>query len=291
MAATGSRPMTKKLCVVTGANAGIGKAIALALTQAGLRVVMVCRDAQKGAQAAAEIKTAVPDNPPTLLIGDLGSIAGVRQIAADLLAQYPQIHILINNAGVWATKRKLNADGLETSFMVNHLAPFLLTNLLLERLQASRPARIVNINAGLYVKGQLDLEKTPYGHDFHSLKSYANTKLANVLFTQELARRLEGSGVTVNAIHPGVIRTELGNRSGPLGWLLKLIKRSWKTPEEGAKSPVWLATAAELEGVNGRYYNEFEEIPIDPVAQDEALTQQLWQFSETLSEGMLGRKG
>lgn len=276
--------MTKQVCVVTGANAGIGKAIAYSLAQAGLQVVMICRHEARGQQAAAEIKTAVPHNPPDLLIGDLGTIAGVQQAAADLLRHYPQIHILINNAGVWATKRELNEDGLEISFMVNHLAPFLLTNLLLERLKDSRPARIVNVNAGLYVKGKLDLDKTPYGHDFHSLKSYANTKLANVLFTVELARHLEGSGVTVNALHPGVIRTHLGDRSGPLGWLLKLVKRSWKTPDEGAKSPVWVATAAELEGVNGRYYNEFEEIPIDPVAQDEALAKQLWELSGTLTK-------
>jgi NAD(P)-dependent dehydrogenase (short-subunit alcohol dehydrogenase family) len=268
---------------VTGANTGIGYAITEALACAEHHVVLISRDAQKGQSALERMRRLTPAAQIELVIGDVGSIATTRQLAATLLERYPHLQVLVNNAGVWPTQRQLNEDGLECAFMVNHLAPFLLSRLLLERLQQNAPARIVNVNAGLYIKGHLNLEQTPYGHDFSSMKTYANTKLCNTLMTVELAQRLAGSAVTVNAVHPGVIRTNLGDAKGLLGLVMRVVKRFWGTWEEGARAPVWLATAPELVGVSGRYYFLQKEIELAPPAQDDKLARQLWSFSSQLT--------
>ena len=271
-----------KTIIVTGGNDGIGKAVAEQLAAQTHRVVIVSRDAARGRQAQADIQdktgTAVD-----LVVGELGSIGSTRQLAATLLEQYPQIHVLINNAGIWATRRRQNEDGLEMSFMVNHMAPFILSNLLFERLQAGPSGRIVNVNAGLYVRGQLDLTKTPYGHDFSRLNTYANTKLCNVLFTMEFARRIEKTGVTINAVHPGVIRTKLGESKGLLSALMRLVKRGWDAPEKGAEAPVWLAVSEVVAGINGRYFDLQSEIPLTAPASDTALAQKLWDLSANLA--------
>jgi NAD(P)-dependent dehydrogenase (short-subunit alcohol dehydrogenase family) len=265
--------------IVTGANSGIGKAAALQLAQAGHHVVAVCRDEAKGRAAVEEIRAAAPGAQVDLVLGDLSTVASTRELAERLLAACPRIHVLVNNAGVWMTQRKLNADGLELTFMVNHLAPFMLTLLLLERLKASAPARIVNVNAGLYANGEVDLDNLPAGENFNRFKTYMHSKLCNVYFTTELARRLEGSGVTVNALHPGVIRTNLGDSRGPLGLVLRVVKRLWKSPEKGAKPVVRLAIGEDVEGVSGRYYNEFEEIPVADNAKDPETSEKLWNLS------------
>lgn len=272
-----------KTIIVTGANAGIGKAVALQLVQQGHHVVAVCRDEVKGKAAVAEIRAAAgADARVDLVLGDLSTVAGVRELAARLLAQYHAIHVLINNAGVWMTQRKLNVDGIEMTFMVNHLAPFLLSNLLLDRLKASAPARIVNVNAGLFVKGEADLEKLPAGENFNRFKTYMHSKLCNVYFTTELAQRLNGSGVTVTALHPGVIRTNLGDAPGALGALIRFAKRFWATPEDGAKPVVRLAIADDVQGVTGTYYNELEEMPITDNAKNPETSVKLWALSEKL---------
>jgi NAD(P)-dependent dehydrogenase (short-subunit alcohol dehydrogenase family) len=167
--------------------------------------------------------------------------------------------------------------------MVNHMAPFILSNLLLERLKENTPSRIVNVNAGLYVFGKLDLEKTPYGKDFSRLRTYMNTKLGNILFTCELAKRIEGSGVTVNALHPGVIRTNLGIAPGILGAVLSAAKLLFKPPEEGARAPVWLATAPELETVSGKYFDVKKETELTETAKDTELAEKLWNLSSKLA--------
>ena len=278
--------MKNRVCVVTGGNAGIGKAIVQALAAQQAQVVLVSRDKERGETAVQDICQSLPNAHVELVVGDLGTIATTRQLAHTLLDRYPAIHVLINNAGIWPTKKQLNADGLEQSFMVNHLAPFMLNRLLFERLKASAPARIVNVSAGLYVNGRVDLTKTPYGHDFHPIRTYASTKLCNVLCLPLEAAQLAGSGVTLNAVHPGVINTDLGIMRGPLGWLMKLVKRGWGTPEQGAVAPVWLATAPELASTHGQYFNEKEAIPLAKVAQNAGLAQQLWQLSERLIESV-----
>ncbi len=275
--------MNEQTIIVTGGNAGIGKAIVAALAQMQMHVVIVSRDRSKGDATVKDILIANPGASIDLVVGDLGSIQGTRKLADELLERFPAIHVLINNAGVWMTHKEINPDGLEVTFMVNHLAPFLLSNLLLERLKANTPARIVNVNAGLYVNGKLDLEKTPYGQDFSPIGTYANTKLCNVLFTTEFAQRIEGMGVTINAVHPGVIRTNLGVTPGIVGWLLKLVKRSWASPEEGAQAPVWLATDPELAQVNGKYFDLKVQAALSSNACDENLARQLWDFSASLT--------
>jgi NAD(P)-dependent dehydrogenase (short-subunit alcohol dehydrogenase family) len=276
--------MKNRICMVTGGNAGIGKAIVQALAAQQAQVVLISRNRERGETAVQEICQTNLSAKIDLVIGDVGAISATRQLAQDLLDRYPQIHVLINNAGVWPTKRQINEDGLEQSFMVNHLAPFMLNQLLLERLKASAPARIINISAGLYVNGRVDLNKTPYGHDFHPMRTYASTKLCSMLCFPIEVQQLEDSGVTLNAVHPGVIRTKLGAMRGPLGWVMKLVKRSWATPEQGASAPVWLATAPELENVHGKYFNEKAEIPLAEAAQNPELTQQLWQLSTQLGQ-------
>jgi NAD(P)-dependent dehydrogenase (short-subunit alcohol dehydrogenase family) len=269
--------------IVTGANSGIGKAIAKGLAERGLPVVLVCRDPLKGHAALDEIRVQTGSTALSLVIGDLSSCAGVHKVAEHLLEEVPRIGALINNAGLWNIKRELNADGLETTFFVNHLAPFLLTHLLLERLKESAPSRVVNVNAGLYIFGRVDLERTPTGEDMHWLRTYANSKLCGVYFTCALARRLKATRVTVNAIHPGVIRTNLGNGGGIGGVCLRFAKKLWKSPEKGAQGPIYLAISDEVKDKTGCFYFLLKEKPIATVALDDVFSAKLWTLSESLT--------
>lgn len=271
--------------VVTGANAGIGKAISMKLSAMGRRVVMVSRDPEKGRAAADEICAVTGNGAVELVVGSLTTVADAVALGAAIRARYPAIGCLINNAGVWMTKRVLNADGIETTFMVNHLGPFILTNLLLPSLTAAGRARIVNVNAGLYVFGRLDLARTPTGEDFGRFFTYCNSKQANLLSTVELARRLDARNVTVNALHPGVIRTGLGqgDTAGILRPAVSAWKRFMKTPEEGAVGPVWVATAPELAGVTGRFFFLTKEKNILPKGKDPDAAARLWDLSARLS--------
>lgn len=276
--------MNGKVFVVTGANTGIGKAIAMELAKQKARVVMVSRDYNKGLNALEDIRGTSENQCVELVRGDLSTIDGCRKLALFLLEKYPDINVLINNAGVWNTKCKLNKDGLETTFMVNHMAPFILSSLLLDQLKKNAPSRIVNVNAGLYVKGKLDIEKTPYGKDFSKLGTYANTKLCNALFTYELARRIDGSGVTVNAVHPGVIKTDLGSDTkGVFGIILRAAKHFWDTPEQGAKAPVWLAADPALQNTNGKYFMMQKETEFIDAAKDNEQARRLWELSARLA--------
>jgi len=270
--------------VITGGNTGIGKAIALKLAKENNHVIITSRDPEKGRKALLDIQSITQNKNVEMVQADLGSIEGCCKLAEELSIKYPKINVLINNAGVWKTRLELNSDGLESTFMVNYLAPFILSNNLLEVLTRNAPARIINVNAGLYIKGKADINKTPTGKDFNKFGTYANTKLCNVLFTRELACRLEGTGVTVNAVHPGVIKTNLGDSPGMLGIFLKLIKLFWKSPAQGAEAPVWLSTSPELQNVNGKYFMLKKEIDYFENAKDEELQGRLWEFSEKLLE-------
>ncbi len=274
--------MRDKVCIVTGANSGIGFEICKALAILKAHVVLVSRNERKGIEAQESIKTLVADSSIDLVIGDLGSIESTRSLAGQLSRAYPKIDALINNAGVWMTQCELNEDGLEQSFMTNHLAPFMLNQILMPNLRAAAPARIVTVNSGLYVKGVVDLDKTPVGGDFGRIAAYANSKMCNVLTLKEQARQIEGSGVTINMVHPGVIRSNLGESNGPLGWLLVQIKRFWRTPEQGALAPVWLATDPDVAKYNGVYFNEMEIMPLVEAAKDEQLAAAVWKQCQTL---------
>ncbi|GAA3230469.1 SDR family NAD(P)-dependent oxidoreductase [Actinocorallia longicatena] len=202
-----------------------------------------------------------------VVFGDLSDARGVRAAAEMLREACPRIDVLVHNAGIWPSRRVLNADGFEQAFFTNHLAPFLLNHLLEDRVR-----RIVQVSAGLYVKGRVDPELTPVGGAFHPVRTYADTKLANLLMLPLFAERWQDAGMTIDAVHPGVLRTGLGDRGGPLGWLLKAVKRTWKAPEEGVRPVTDLYSATGT----GRYFEELTEKPVQPPAGDLELARRLW---------------
>jgi NAD(P)-dependent dehydrogenase (short-subunit alcohol dehydrogenase family) len=272
--------MKGKICLVTGANAGIGRATALGLAQMGATVIMVCRSRERGETVQREIRAESGNSQVDLLLADLSAQADIRRLAADINANYSALHVLINNAAIIPQQRRETADHLEMQFAVNHLAYFLLTNLLLDKLKASAPARIVNVASQVHASGVIDFDDLQARRHYHASQVYSNTKLANVLFTYELARRLQGSGVTVNCLHPGVVATNLLNdyMGVPHGRRDRGIDTS-----KGAQTSLYLATSPELAGVSGRYYVNQEERRSTAVAYDETLARRLWQVSAELT--------
>lgn len=249
-----------RTAVVTGGNRGIGYAVCEALTHKGLRVIAVTRNPSATVPAGVE---AVP--------GDLSSRRTVAELAAALSKACTTIDVLVHNAGVWPTRLRHNEDGVEESFAVNHLAPFQL-NLALE----SRLRRVVQVSAGLYVKGRVDPDRTPWGKDFHRMRTYCDTKRANLLLVPMFANRWQDEGVTIDAVHPGVIRTDLGDPGGVLGMLLRLVKRGWAPPETAALPIVRLT---EPTGT-GRYFNIESE---EPTPTDPELKQRLWDQAREMT--------
>ncbi|MEW6527282.1 MAG: SDR family NAD(P)-dependent oxidoreductase [Spirochaetota bacterium] len=275
--------MKSKTIIVTGGNTGIGKAIAVSLAGQKHQVIVISRNPEKGKKALDEIKQVSGNNKVKLLVGDLGSIPSVKTIAEKIIHQFPDVSVLINNAGIWPQKLEINSDGLEMAFMVNHMAPLILSIMLYKQLKKNKPSRIVNVNAGLYVFGRVDVEKTPYGKDFGSFSTYMNTKLCNIYFTQKFSQIIENSGVTINAVHPGVIRTNLGDSSGVWGSLLRLFKRTFAEPEYGAQAPVWLATSTEVENINGKYFERFTQKTYAKNAMEISVREKLWDLSLQLA--------
>ena len=271
-------------CVVTGATSGIGEEIALGLTRAGARVVVVGRRRERGEATLERIRREVAGAAPDLLLADLSVQAEIRTLAARLLERYPAIRVLVNNAGIVNLRRELTADGLEATFAVNHLGSFLLTTLLLDRLRASAPARVVNVASDAHRFGRLDLADLQNERSYRSMRVYGQSKAANLLFTQELARRLAGSGVTVNAMHPGAVATRLGQQNGAFARVLtRALSVFFRTPAQGADTAVWLATALELEGVSGRYFTSRREHVPAPHARDPEVARRLFEESERLT--------
>jgi NAD(P)-dependent dehydrogenase (short-subunit alcohol dehydrogenase family) len=273
-----------KICMVTGANSGIGKATALALAQMGATVVMVCRDRARGEQARSEITTTSRNNAVDLLQADLSSQQSIRQLVEHFQHHYRHLHVLINNAGASFPGRRETVDGLEMTFAVNYLAPFLLTHLLLDRLTASAPARIVNVSSGSHKAGYIKLDNLQSKNPYRSMRVYGQAKLAVVLFTYELARRLEGKGVTVNCLHPGFVATHFGQRdAGPAFRLLvKVIGSFGASPQEGAKTSIYLASTPEVEGVTGKYFVKSMPKRSAAISYDESLQRHLWEQSAKL---------
>lgn len=282
--------MNGKVCIVTGSNTGIGKATALALAQKGATVVMVCRSRERGEAARTEIAQQSGRGDVDLLVADLSLQSEIRRLAGEFRAKYDRLDVLINNAAVVLPKRTLTAEGVETMFAVNHLAYFLLTLLLLDVLKASRPSRIINVgsNAHRFIK-RLDFDNLQGEKGFNSLRPYAMNKLENLYFTYALSRRLEGTGVTVNALHPGVIHTEL-NRSlpAPIVWF---FNKFTKPPSEGASTPLYLASSPEVDGVSGKYFDECREKSSTPVSYDVEAAEKLWQLSAKLTSADLAIPG
>jgi len=277
--------MQGKVCIVTGANSGIGKATALGLAQMGATVVMVCRDQTRGEEAQNEIKTKSGNDAVDLMLADLSSQESIRQFAENFQQHYKQLHVLINNAGVVNLSRRETGDGLEMIFAVNYLAPFLLTNLLLDRLKANAPARIVNVSSDSHQSGYIKMDDLQSEEKYRFMRAYGQSKLALVLFTYELSRRLQGAGVTANCLHPGFVATNIGqNGIGPVGRsIIKLIFSNFGiSPEEGAKTSIYLASSPEIEGVTGKYFVKSIPIRSAPISYDETLQRQLWEESAKL---------
>jgi len=269
-----------KTAIVTGASRGIGEAVARALVSEGCSVVLLCRDAARGEAVRASLARLGPGQA-RLVTGHLDTLSGIRAAAAALEAACPRSDVLVHNAGVWPARRVLGPDGLEQAFVVNHLAPFLLNHLLADALSRAR-GRVVQVSAGLYVKGRPSLARTPRGEDFGSIHTYATTKLCNLALLPRYAALLAPRGVTIHALHPGVIRTDLGDRPGPLGALLRIVKRTWKAPEEGARPVVRLALEPSFASTTGRYFEVDDERPLAQVAADPALAEALWLQASTL---------
>ncbi|MNV27454.1 Fatty acyl-CoA reductase [compost metagenome] len=274
--------MRGKIALVTGANSGMGLATTVELARKGAKVIMVCRNRQRGEEALAAAKQKSHSVDIELMLCDLASLESIRSFAEEFTRKYPILDILINNAGVVTIKRQLTKDGFEMDLGVNHLGHFLLTNLLLEPLKAAEQGRIVVVASGAYKIGALHYEDPTLARRFNPAKAYARSKLANILFTKELAARLQGTRVTVNCVHPGAVGTNIGvNRETGFGKsILKLLSYFFLTPEQGADTAIYLATESDLQEVTGQYYYRRKNQELTPRAQNKQEAQRLWQWSQ-----------
>lgn len=272
--------MNGKVCIVTGANAGIGKATAVGLAELGATVLMICRSLERGQIALQEIEERSGNNNLYLLIADLAAQQEIRHLVHAILGRFPRIDVLVNNAAVIPLRRTLSVDGLELQLAVNHLAPFLLTNLLLEQLKASAPARIINVSSGVHRGAAIQFGDLQSERHYHHTDVYSMTKLMNVLFTKELARRLVGTGVTANALHPGVPATRLSARyAGYDGH----ERASFAELRAAAQTTLYLAASPDVVGVSGQYFANSRIQESTAVANDPDIAQKLWQISAQLT--------
>jgi NAD(P)-dependent dehydrogenase (short-subunit alcohol dehydrogenase family) len=279
-----TRSMVGKTVLITGGTGGIGKATAIGLAALGARVAITGREGGRAEAAALEIRHASGNPEVDAFAADLSSQAEVRRLAAEVLDTYPRLDVLVNNVGgFWAT-RHVTADGLEHTFAVNHLAAFLLTDLLLDRLKASAPARIVTVSSAAQSMGALDFDDLQGEHDYSGERAYNQSKLANVMFTYELARRLQGTGVTATALHPGVVRTGFGaeDPSRIYKMLVPLWRPFMQTPQQGAATSVYLASSPAVEGVTGQYFAGRKPRTSSKASYDEAAAARLWKVSAEL---------
>jgi NAD(P)-dependent dehydrogenase (short-subunit alcohol dehydrogenase family) len=270
-----------KTCLVTGASTGIGKATARELARLGARVIMVCRDRDRGERALLELQLALGTGNLYLLVADLSCQREVRRLAGDIRKNFDALHVLVNNAGLFCTTRQVTEDGIEKTLAVNHLAPFLLTRLLLDLLKAGAPARVINVGSAAYRQGRIRLEDLNLEKKYSSFTSYAQSKLALLLQTLELAERLDGSGVTVNCLHPGLAATEIFRDYAPFWrFAFRLFSAS---PGRAARTSVFLAADPGVEGITGRFFIGRRPAVLARHAQDAALRKELWEISVALT--------
>jgi NAD(P)-dependent dehydrogenase (short-subunit alcohol dehydrogenase family) len=276
--------MTGKVCLVTGGTSGIGQVTARELARSGGTVAITARTEEKGEQTVAKLRDVTGSSEIDYLVADFASQSQVRSLAAEFKSRHNRLDVLVNNAGAIYLRRSLSEDGIEMTFAVNHLAPFLLTNLLLDRIVESAPSRIVNVASNSHEGSRINLADLEGQKSYGFMKAYGQSKLANVLFTYELHRRLAGSSVTVNAVHPGYVGTNMGANNG---WLVRMflpINRLWALDvDQGAETVVYLASSPDVEGVSGEYFYQKRSVPSSPNSHDGDVARQLWELSAEMT--------
>ena len=276
--------MADKTCLVTGGNSGIGKSVALGLAKMGATVVVVSRNKEKGETAVTDIVEKSGNKNVELIQADMSSQNSIHQLVNEFRARHEKLHLLVNNAGVYLTKRSETEDGLESTFAVNHLGPFLLTSLLVDILKASAPSRIVNVTSDAHKGARVNFDDLQGERKFSGWQAYGQSKLAMILHTRGLAKKLEGTGVTVNSAHPGVVRTNFAKNNGGLVMLgFRFLGIFFISPESGAKRILYVATSPDLEGVTGKYFTKMHEVKSSQESYDDDSARRLWQISEQLT--------
>jgi retinol dehydrogenase-14 len=270
------------IALVTGTSSGIGLYTALGLARAGMHVVMAGRDRQRTERARQLVASRSGSDKLDVLLADFSRLAEVRRLAGEVLERCPRLDVLVNNAGLMSPACRFSAEGYELTFAVNHLAPFLLTNLLLDRIKRSAPSRIITVASQAHKGARVEVDNLTRPRDWSLLKAYSRSKLCNILFTRELARRLAGTGVVATCLHPGVVATGIGQRGGIVELAWRIGKPFMRTPERGAETSVFLATVADPTPYDGAYVVGRHPAPTDPAAQDDALARRLWDESVRL---------
>jgi NAD(P)-dependent dehydrogenase (short-subunit alcohol dehydrogenase family) len=274
-----------KICVVTGGTDGIGKEAAYDIAMLGAKLLVHGRDPDKGARAVAELKARSGNGAIEFLPADFSSLADVRRLAAAVLERTPRIDVLVNNAGGIFVKRTLSKDGYETTFAVNHLAPFLLTHLLLDALQSAPQSRIVTTASNAHRNAKISFDDLQATRKYSPMGAYGSSKLANILFTRALAKRLSGTAVTATCVHPGFVRTNFGRNNEVSLWvkvIFGLVSRFARSPQKGAETVVYLAASPQVQGESGGYYFDCKPLAPSPAGQDDAVAERLWHVSEQL---------
>ncbi len=299
MMTNSDKPMQGKVCLVTGAASGIGAVTAQALAQQGAAVVLVDCNSDKGIVTANQIKQQTENPAIQFICADLSSQREISELVQHFQRDYQRLDVLVNNAGAIFPQRKESVDGIEITFALNYLGDFRLTNLLLDTIKASAPARIINVSSRTHAKAQVHFDDLESRQDYRGKKAYAHSKLAILLFTYELARRLEGTGVTVNTLHPGVVATNFSTKNGGIiGPLMRVVAASYATdrggmagllrrlfrfvflsPQQGAQTSIYLATSAEVEDVTGKYFVDCKAVPSSLASYDTAAASRLWEMS------------
>ena len=277
--------MQDKTILITGATDGIGKQTALALANQGATVVITGRNQSKGEAVVAELRQSSGNSKVHLLVADLSIMGEVRKLAAEFKSQYKRLDVLVNNAGGFFDTRQVTKEGLEYTFALNHLAYFLLTNLLLDVLKTSAPSRVVNVSSAASASAKMNWDDLQFSQRYSNFAAYSQSKLANVLFSNALARRLEGSGITVNSLHPGLVATRFGDNSkNPLMRLaMSVVKRFGAiSPERGAETSIYLASSPDIAQVSGNYFDKKKSVAPNPIALDTTAQERLWEVSSKL---------
>ena len=281
-----SSEMSGKTCMITGATSGVGKITAQVLAGQGATVIGVGRDSRKCADVSTEIRSATGNSKVEFLIADLSVLSQVRRLASEIFDRYSRLDVLVNNAGAFFLRRRVNPQGIEMTWVLNQLNYFLLTNLLLDQILASAPARIVNVASGAHYRGKIHFDDLNLERGYNGWKAYCQSKLANVLFTYHLAHLIEGSGVTVNSLTPGFVATRIGHNTGlAIKPIVQLVqKMGGMSPEEGAETIIYLASSPKVDGETGKFYIEKKSVKSSPISYNPVFAQRLWEVCERMAD-------